>query len=400
LLLAAVGDVLVERPDPDGALAGVGPLLTAADVAFGNFEGVLSDTHAVVPGASRAAVVPPANASGLGMFDVMSLANNHAMDAGEGGLADTMATLSGRGVLTVGAGPRIADALAPVILERNGLRIAFLAVAAVLQHGVDARHGVPGVAPLRAEDAYFPMYPGISCPGVPPRVVSILNETDWERLAAAISAAKDNADVVVVSAHWGDHTQPWVLTDHERLCAELIIDAGAHLVLGHHQHMLRAAEFIEGKPVLYGLGHIVFDFPRLGEELASYGFEVTGQTTDELAALFGEYGIYPRPEHPAFPFHPMARRTGVAVLEIDASGVTSCGFVPCVIDEAGIARPLSRDREGWLPMLRFLEECQSRAQLATTVEDKGRDIAGYPVLEFCAAEESAAEDSAAEDSDE
>ena len=388
MLLSAVGDVLVDRPDPGGALAGVGPLLEAADVAFGNFEGVLSDAHAVIPGASRAAVVPPANVSALTTFDVMSLANNHSMDAGGGGLADTMAALSGQGVLTVGAGPRLADALAPVIVERSGLRIAFLAVSSVLQHGVEARQGVPGVAPLRAEDAYFPMYPGISCPGVAPRVVSILNETDWEQLAAAISGARDNADVVVVSAHWGDHTQPWVLTDHERLCAELIIGAGAHLVLGHHQHMLRAVEFIDGKPVLYGLGHIVFDYPRMSEELRSYGFEVVGQTADQLAAVFGEYGIYPRPEHPAFPFHPLARRTGVAVLEIDGSGVTACGFVPCVIDEAGIARPLRREREDWLPMLQFLRECQSRAEHAATVEDRGRDIDGYPVLEFCPAEES------------
>lgn len=391
VLLAAVGDVLVDRPDPDGALAGVRPVLAAADVVFGNFEGVLSDVHAVVPGASQAAVVPVANASGLDIFDVVSLANNHSMDAGRDGLADTMAALAGQGVRTVGAGPTLADALAPAIVERSGLRIAFLAVSAVLQHGAEARRGVPGVAPLRAEDAYFPMHPGISCPGVAPRIVSILDETDWERLAAAISRTAQNADVVVVSAHWGDHTQPWVLTDHERLCADLIINAGAHLVLGHHQHMLRAVEFIEGKPVLYGLGHIVFDYPRMSEELASYGFDVAEHTADQLVAAFGEYGIYPRREHPAFPFHPLARRTGVAVLELDASGVAMCGVVPCVIDEAGIAQPLGRDNEDWLPMLRFLRECYSRAHLAGWVEDSGREVGGYPVLEFC---RPAADDSA------
>jgi poly-gamma-glutamate capsule biosynthesis protein CapA/YwtB (metallophosphatase superfamily) len=382
VLLAAVGDVLVDRPDPDAALAGIRPILDAADVVFGNFEGVLTDVHTVIPGASHASVVPSSNASPLAVFDVMSLANNHSMDAGRGGLADTMAALAGQDVRTAGAGPRLVDALAPVIVERNGLRIAFLAVSAVLQHGAEARYGVPGVAPLRAEDAYFPVHAGISCPGVAPRVVSILNETDWEQLAVAIARAGQDADVVVVSAHWGDHTQPWVLTDHERLCAELIINGGAHLVLGHHQHMLRAVEFLDGKPVFYGLGHIVFDYPRLTEELASYGFDVAGHTADQLAVAFGEYGIYPRPEHPAFPFHPLARRTGVAVVEIDESGVTMCGTVPCVIDEAGIARPLRRDHESWLPMLRFLRECHTRAQVAGTVEDSGRDVGGYPLLEF------------------
>jgi poly-gamma-glutamate capsule biosynthesis protein CapA/YwtB (metallophosphatase superfamily) len=383
VFLAAVGDVLVDRSDPAGALAGVQSLLGVADVAFGNFEGVLSDTHAVVPGASSAAVVPPASACGLGIFDVMSLANNHSMDAGDGGLASTMKALAGQGVLTVGAGPSLGDALTPVIVERNGLRLAFLALSAVLQHGAEARLGVPGVAPLRAEDAYFPRFPGVSCPGVPPRVVSILNEADWERAAAAIGQARQSADVVAVSAHWGDHTQPWVLTDHEHLCAELIVEAGADLVLGHHQHMLRGVEFITGKPVLYGLGHIVFDYPRLGEELASYGFDLAGLSTDELTDAFGKYGIYPRPEHPAFPFHPLARRTGVAVLEIDGTGVIRCGIVPCMIDEAGIAHPVRRDSEDWLPMLQFSRECQSRAQLAATVEDTGTEFGGCPMLEFC-----------------
>ena len=83
-----MGDVLVDRPDPGTALAGVHSLLNSADVSFGNFEGVLSATHAVVPGGSRAAVVSPGNVSGLTGFDVMSLANNHSMDAGAGGLAD------------------------------------------------------------------------------------------------------------------------------------------------------------------------------------------------------------------------------------------------------------------------------------------------------------------------
>lgn len=62
--------------------------------------------------------------------------------------------------------------------------------------------------------------------------------------------------------------------------------------------------------ILYGLGHIAFDYPRYGEELASYGIDVSDLSESELTELFGEYGIYPRPEQPAFPFHPLARRAG------------------------------------------------------------------------------------------
>jgi poly-gamma-glutamate capsule biosynthesis protein CapA/YwtB (metallophosphatase superfamily) len=84
VVLAAVGDVLVDREAPAEALAGVAPLLEAADLAFGNFEGVLTDTELPRPGA-ESTVVATANAAPLGVFDVMSLANNHTVDAGPAG---------------------------------------------------------------------------------------------------------------------------------------------------------------------------------------------------------------------------------------------------------------------------------------------------------------------------
>jgi poly-gamma-glutamate synthesis protein (capsule biosynthesis protein) len=383
VLLAAVGDVLVDRPEPNSALSGIRPLLAAADVVFGNFEGVLTDRHEVVPGASSAAVVGTANAAGLRGFDVLSLANNHAMDAGRQGLLDTQKTLADLGVVPVGAGPDAAAALAPAVLEQRGVRVAVLAVSAVLQHGAQARPGVAGVAPLRAEDAYLPPYPGVSCPGIPPRVVSILNESDWIALEAAIGQAKDDADFVVVSAHWGDHTRPWVLTDHEKLCAELIADAGADLVLGHHQHVLRGVDFHGRTPVFHGLGHAVFDQPRLAAELADNGLDVTEWSAADLAEAFGEHGIYPRPEHPAFPFHPLARRTGVAVVELAEGGVTRCGVVPCLIDTDGIARPVGRGDGEWPDLVGFLTECQTRAGLATRViADGDWELAGHPVIQF------------------
>jgi poly-gamma-glutamate synthesis protein (capsule biosynthesis protein) len=386
ITLAAVGDVFVDRPDPGSALAGIRPLLNAADVAFGNFEGVLTDRHPVVPGASLAAVVPVANAPGMADFGVMSLANNHAMDAGYGGLLDTMRALASHNVDTVGAGSDLAQALSPLLIERGQVRLAVLAVAAVLQHGAQARPGAPGVAPLRADDCYLPPYPGVSCPGVPPKVVSILNEADWGALAAAIGAVKAAGHVVVVSVHWGDHTRPWVLTDHERLCAELIAEAGADLILGHHQHMLRGMDHVSGVPVWYGLGHAVFDHARLADEFAASGFDLAGRSSAQLEAVFGEYGIFPRPEHPSFPFHPLARHTAVAVVELDSGGVRRCGAVPCQIGADGIARPVARDSDGWARLTEFLAQCQTRAGLsAQVVADTDWRLAGYPVVEFLSA---------------
>jgi hypothetical protein len=380
--LVAVGDVLVNREDPDTALSGVRPLLESADIAFGNVEGVFTDTHPVVPGASSSSLTGVRNARGLAGLDVVSLANNHTMDAGRLGLADTLDALAPLGIASAGAGVTLADALRPAVVERRGVRVAVVAATAVLQHGSEARFQAPGVAPLRADDCYLPPYPGVCSPGVRPRVVSVLNEGDWEALAAAVVQAREAADVVVASVHWGDHTRPWVLTDHERLCGELLAETGADLVLGHHQHMLRGVEAIAGTPVFYGLGHIAFDFPGYTDELASFGVPVAEMGPARLTAVFGEYGIYPRPEQPDFPFPPLARHAGVAVVELSATGVGRFGFVPCLIDGRGVARPVARTEPAWAEELEFLRTAQQTPGLVTKVSDTGWVHHGYDVLEY------------------
>ncbi|MEU5432231.1 CapA family protein [Streptomyces sp. NPDC020719] len=378
--IAAVGDVLVDRTDPGRALEGVQPVLAAADLVFGNFEGVLTDTFRATPGAPASTVVATANAVPLSVFDVMSLANNHAMDAGYGGLADTTATLAARGVRTVGAGMSSAEALRPVTVRVGERRVAVVACTSVLAVGAQAGPATPGVASLRAEDCYAAPVPGCLCPGVPAKVVSVLDDGDWARVEKAITDARARADVVVVSVHWGDHTRPWVITDHERLCAELIAAAGADLVLGHHHHALRGAEFIGGTPVFYGLGHIVFDMPRFPDDLRAAGFDIDRASPAELVEVFGEYGFYPRPDNAAFPFHPSTRITAVALVELDDDGIGRCGLVPCLIDLDGIARPVARSDARWAEVLGHLRESMARPRLGTEVVDRGETFAGCPLV--------------------
>lgn len=92
IFLAAVGDLFVDRPDPGTALERPRPMPKAADVTFGDFEGVMMDRYPVVPGATLAAVVPEVNAVAVSGFDV---ANTHSMDAGCCGLLDTLRALVG-----------------------------------------------------------------------------------------------------------------------------------------------------------------------------------------------------------------------------------------------------------------------------------------------------------------
>lgn len=373
LVIAAVGDVFVDRPEPAGALSGIAPLLEASDVTFANFEGVLTDRHAPVPGAGDASIAPAAQAAPLRVFDVLSLANNHALDAGHGGLADTIEAL---GSAVIGAGPTLADASRPVVVEG----VAFVAAAAVFPLGAEAQPGAPGLAPLRVEDYYAAPFPGMHTPGVPPEVVSVVDEEDWNRLAAAVEEARGAADVVVASVHWGDHTRPWVLTDAERTGAQLLVEAGADVVLGHHHHLPRGVELLGGKPVFYGLGHAVFDQPRLADEFRRRGIDLEVMDDDERAAAFGEWAVYPRRASPSFPFHPLYRWSVAAVVELDGAELVRAGVAPLRLDEDGIAQPIRRGDPGWTDALEFLARCQSEGGLATEWRDAGWTHGGCDLL--------------------
>ncbi|MFE3185448.1 CapA family protein [Streptomyces violascens] len=378
--IAAVGDVLIDRARPDRALEGVAPVLAAADLVFGNFEGVLTDRHGPTPGMTASTVVATANAVPLSVFDVMSLANNHAMDAGRGGLDDTLATLAAHGVEAVGAGKSIEEALRPAVLGVGSARVALVACTSVLPVGTHAGPSAPGVAALRAEDCYTAPLPGLVCPGLPAKVVSVLDERDWAQVEKAVWDARARADLVVVSVHWGDHTRPWVITEHELLCAELLAGAGADLVLGHHQHLFKGVRFIGGTPVFHGLGHIVFDMPRFADDLRSRGFDMDRATPHDLEEAFGEYGFYPRPGSPEFPFHPSARITAVAIVELDDDGIGRCGLVPCFIGPDGIARPVPRKGARWKEVTGYLGACMSRGRFSTELRDRGESFGGSPLL--------------------
>ena len=237
ITLVAVGDLMLARDlvtlmDRYGAMypfEHVEPILSDADITVANLEGTFTDRGTAVD-KKYVFRTPPRDAAGLALagIDVVSLANNHALDYGPEGLRDTVATLDAAGIVHCGAGEDDAVARRPAFLEARGLRVAFLSYAAT-PGAVAAASDVAGVA-----------------------------WGDADTIREDVRRAAQQADVVVVSLHAGDEyaDEP---SDTQRLLAQAAVEAGATLVLGHHPHVLQHRELRGPSFVAYSLGNFVFD---------------------------------------------------------------------------------------------------------------------------------------------
>ncbi len=203
-------------------------LLSQADIAFANLENPLSD-DARNPGAFRTPTVFAEGLSWAGV-DVVSTANNHALDAEGVGLLDTREALWREGIGAVGTGRDLEDARRPYIIERKGMKVAFLAYSMFTNAGDDGF-----ATPARS--------------GVVPLDPFVIKED--------IRRVRDRVDYVVVSFHWSvENSQETLPAD--RAFAHDVIDAGADVILGHHPHVPRGFEVYQGKPIFYSFGNLIF----------------------------------------------------------------------------------------------------------------------------------------------
>jgi poly-gamma-glutamate capsule biosynthesis protein CapA/YwtB (metallophosphatase superfamily) len=381
LTITAVGDVFLDRAEPETAFHLVRDVFTQADVAFANLEGGYADEWERAPSAGVPLVASPrfVDHVAASRLNVVSLANNHSVDGGYRTLLGTRRMLQDRGLATAGAGEHEADAHEPAVLSTERGTVAVLAYAAVFPHGYEARPGWPGLAPLRGYTQYTPWEENEWNPGLVPRVTTTPHQGDLAALTTDVAAARQRADVVLVSVHWGDFTRPFVLTDHERQMARAAVDAGADAVLGHHHHLLRGVEFYRGRPIFYGLGHFVFDLPDFERRLTRDAYLGRGDAATVRAGKrrFGDHRIGPREGYPLLPFHPDARLTGIAVLRHDGTALRP-GFVPCVIGPDNRPRPAT-DRAEFASVVDYLRRCCAAEDLPTElVEDKTET--GLPML--------------------
>jgi len=360
------GDVYPNVPDGLAAFRNLREILTAADVVAGNCEGAYSDQPSPAPSHKHMMVSPTERGSMLGEagFDVLSLANNHMIDGGYNGLEDTRKLLAGQGIATMGAGENLAAALRPAIVERGGVRIAFLGFCSVFPVGYEARPGRPGISAVRVRTHYDDPDPNFWEPGIDPVISTEPFAEDLARYTETIAAAKAEADLVFVLNHWGYSSRLEILQDYELQIARAGADAGADAVLCCHHHSLRGIEFRGRSPIFYGLGTLVHHLTTL--------YPPSEAEIERRRRKFGAQAHIPDPAFPLFPFHPDARQTGLAVLDVNGDGLVSVGFVPALIQADGSTTPLRPDDERGDDVIGYLQRITADRGFSTVLRPAER----------------------------
>jgi Bacterial capsule synthesis protein PGA_cap len=232
----------------------------------------------------------------------------------------------------------IAAAREPVVVLRQGLRIGVLSYNCVGPRESWATSRKAGCAYVKVLTHYELDY---ASPGGPPTVYTFAAPDSVAAMAADIEALAARVDIVVVSFHKGAGHLPAKIEHYERTVAREAIDAGAHIVVGQHAHILRGIEFHRGRPIFHGLGNFVCVTRALSGP--------AGNSPERQAWMKRRqqlFGFVPDPAMPTYPFNPESRHTLVARCTVHGDGRVQAGFVPCWIDTDARPLPLGRSADG------------------------------------------------------
>jgi poly-gamma-glutamate capsule biosynthesis protein CapA/YwtB (metallophosphatase superfamily) len=243
ITLAFAGDVHFEAQlrtrldEPATALAPIASQLSAADLTVVNLETSIGTSGSPEPKRFTFQAPPEAlDALAAAGVDVATMANNHGMDFGQEGLADTLAAIAADpSVHVIGIGSSADQAFAPAVIDVRGTTVAVIAA-----HSADD----PRADPTEHWAA------GADTPGV-----AVARDPD--RLVAAVRDARAAADLVVVFMHWGIQGESCP-SRSQADTARTLSDAGADIVVGSHAHVLQGAGLFGDTYVAYGLGNFVW----------------------------------------------------------------------------------------------------------------------------------------------
>jgi poly-gamma-glutamate synthesis protein (capsule biosynthesis protein) len=246
---------------PETALAPVAPLLAGADLTMINLETAVTD-RGTAEDKSFTFRAPPSvfDALRVAGVDVVSMANNHGVDFGPVGLADSLQAARQRDFPVVGVGADDAAAYAPYLTKVDGERIAVLGADQVADETIAEHSAGPGKA-------------------------GVASAFDTERLLRAVRSAREQADTVVVYLHWGEERASCP-SRQQRDLAEQLAQAGADVLVGTHAHALQGAGWLGDTYVAYGLGNFVWWRSNFPEAVATGVLNLTVDDGRVLAVDF------------------------------------------------------------------------------------------------------------------
>ena len=184
-------------------------------------------------------------------FNVVSVANNHALDYGRKVFEDSLERLKKNGIEYIGGGFNSNETFSVKIKEIKGTKIGFLAYT-------------------------YPKFNGIYIPWKPTEResgVAVIERKELEKIKEDIKKAKKEVDILVISSHWGEEysSKP---NEEQIFFDRAFIDAGADLVIGHHPHVVQPLEKYKNGWIAYSLGNFVFDSKERPETMEGALMEV------------------------------------------------------------------------------------------------------------------------------
>ena len=242
LNIFAVGDLTLARNvekkikthSPQYPFEIISDYLNGFDIVFGNLESPFSINKPDEPTKNKVInfCVDPKGSESIKYagFNILSIANNHAMDFGHKPMLGTIETLNKLDIHVVGAGKDLKQSRKPIIIQKKGISLGFLAYA-TSDKLTDAGEENPGTNPFIIENAI-----------------------------ADIKDLKNKVDFVLVSIHKGREFMHYPHPDHQKDMRQLI-NNGADIILGHHPHYPQGIEIYKDKVIFYSLSKFVFDEP-------------------------------------------------------------------------------------------------------------------------------------------
>lgn len=245
ITLSAVGDILIHDRVYDDArvkdtfnfmpmLDRVDSYLKASSVTFANQETMVGGEEIGLSGYPRFnSPYEIGEALKKAGVDVVSLANNHTLDHGEEAIHNAINYWKEKDMMYTGAYESKADQEKLRIYETNeDISLAFLAYT----------YGTNGITEPENKDY-------------------LVNQIDEQQIATEIAEAEKQADVVVLSLHFGDEYER-LPNERQKDLVQFAADRGADIILGHHPHVLQPVEWVEGKGgkrsfVIYSLGNFL-----------------------------------------------------------------------------------------------------------------------------------------------